>query len=92
MAHLKTFATWMHSLQPFPLGHPMAKIKLPAIGSSLHIERALTPAERRRLLMLPINCSSAGAVPRIVNGTERESGQCERLPALPQPGHHLYVD
>ena len=49
MAHLKTFATWMHSLQPFPLGHPMAKIKLPAIGSSLHIERALTPAERRRL-------------------------------------------
>jgi hypothetical protein len=25
MAHLKTFATWMHSLQPFPLGHPMAK-------------------------------------------------------------------
>ncbi|HEY5868265.1 MAG TPA: site-specific integrase [Candidatus Tectomicrobia bacterium] len=50
MAHLKTFATWMHSLQPFPLGHPMAKIKLPAIGSSLHIERALTPAERRRLL------------------------------------------
>ncbi len=50
MAHLKTFATWIHSLQPFPLGHPMAKIKLPAIGSSLHIERALTPAERRRLL------------------------------------------
>jgi hypothetical protein len=28
----------------------MAKIKLPAIGSSLQIERALTPAERRRLL------------------------------------------
>lgn len=50
MAHLKTFATWIHSLQPFPLGHPMAKIKLPAIGSSLQIERALTPAERRRLL------------------------------------------
>lgn len=50
MAHLKTFATWIHSLQPFPLGHPMAKIKLPAIGSSLQIERALTLAERRRLL------------------------------------------
>jgi integrase len=50
MAHLKTFATWLHALQPFPLGHPMAKITLPAIGSSLHIERALTPAERRRLL------------------------------------------
>jgi integrase len=50
MAHLKTFATWIHSLQPFPLGHPMANIKLPAIGSSLQIERALTLAERRRLL------------------------------------------
>src|SRR5687768_9942032 len=50
MAHLKTLATWMHSLQPFPLGHPMAKIKLPAVGSSLQIERALTPSERRRLL------------------------------------------
>jgi len=50
MAHLKTLATWIHSLQPFPLGHPMAKIKLPAVGSSLQIERALTPAERRRLL------------------------------------------
>lgn len=50
MAHLKTWATWIHSLQPFPLGHPMARIKLPAVGSSLQIERALTPAERRRLL------------------------------------------
>ncbi len=50
LAHLKTFATWLHSLQPFPLGHPMAKIKLPAVGSSLQIARALTPAERRRLL------------------------------------------
>ena len=50
MAHLKAFATWIHSLQPFPLGHPMAKIKLPAIGSSLQSERALTPPERWRLL------------------------------------------
>jgi hypothetical protein len=37
-------------LQPFPLGHPMAKIKLPAIGSSLHIERALTHVAAQRLL------------------------------------------
>ena len=37
LAHLKTFATWVHTHQPFPLGHPMAAIKLPA-------------AERRRLL------------------------------------------
>jgi integrase len=50
LAHLKTFATWIHTLQPFPLGHPMARIKLPAVGSRLQVERALTPAERRRLL------------------------------------------
>src|SRR5262252_823178 len=40
LAHLKTFATWVHTHQPFPLGHPMAAIKL----------RALTAAERRRVL------------------------------------------
>jgi integrase len=50
MAHLKTFATWVHKLRPFPLGNPMAKVKLPAIGMGLEVDRALTPAERRRLL------------------------------------------
>ena len=50
LAHLKTFATWIHTLRPFPLGHPMARLKLPAVGSRLQVERALTPAERRRLL------------------------------------------
>ena len=41
LAHLKTFASWIHPLRPFPLGHPMAHIKLPALGSSLQVERAL---------------------------------------------------
>jgi integrase len=50
LAHLKTFATWTHTLKPFPLGHPMARIKLPIVGSGLQVERALTPTERRRLL------------------------------------------
>jgi integrase len=50
MAHLKTFATWVHTLRPFPLGHPMAKVKLPAVGMGLEVDRALTPAERRKLL------------------------------------------
>jgi integrase len=50
LAHLKTFATWIHTLHPFPLGHPMARIKLPAVGSGLQVERALTPMERRRVL------------------------------------------
>jgi hypothetical protein len=50
LAHLKTFATWVHTHQPFPLGHPMAAIKLPALGTGLERDRTLTAAERRRLL------------------------------------------
>ena len=50
LAHLKTFATWVHTHQPFPLGHPMAAIKLPTLGTGLEVDRALTGAERRRLL------------------------------------------
>ena len=50
MAHLKTFAQWVHKLRPFPLGNPMAKLKLPAIGMRLEVDRAITPAERRKLL------------------------------------------
>ena len=50
MAHLKTFAKWVHKLRPFPLGNPMGKLKLPTIGMGLEVERALTPAERRKLL------------------------------------------
>src|SRR5215510_13903548 len=42
LAHLKTFATWVHTYQPFPLGHPMAAIKLPALGIGLEVDRALT--------------------------------------------------
>lgn len=50
MAHLKTFAKWVHKLRPFPLGDPMEKIKLLSVGSSLEIERAITKGERRRIL------------------------------------------
>jgi len=50
MAHLKTFAKWVHKLRPFPLGNPMAKLKLPAVGMGLEVDRAITPAERRKLL------------------------------------------
>src|ERR1043166_778731 len=50
LAHCKTFATWVHTHQPFPLGHPMAAIKLPALGTGLEVDRALSTAERRRLL------------------------------------------
>ena len=50
MAHLKTFARWVHRLRPFPLGNPTEKISLPSVGTSLEIERALTPSERRKML------------------------------------------
>jgi len=50
MAHLKTFAKWIHKLKPFPLGNPMTKIKLLPVGTGLEVERAITPAERRRIL------------------------------------------
>jgi len=50
MAHLKTFARWVHKLRPFPLGNPMEKIRLLPMGSGLEVERAITPAERRKIL------------------------------------------
>lgn len=50
LAHLKTFAKWVHGLKPFPLGDPTRKIKSLSTGNRLEIERALTRAERHRLL------------------------------------------
>jgi len=50
MAHLKTFSKWIHKLKPFVLGDPMAKVSLLKVGNGLEIERACTPAERRKIL------------------------------------------
>ncbi len=50
IAHLKTFAKWVHKLAPFPLGEPTAKVKGLAVPCSLQVERAITAPERRRLL------------------------------------------
>jgi len=50
MAHLKTWAKWVHKLMPFPLGNPMHKMKQQPVGTGLEIERALTPDERRKML------------------------------------------
>lgn len=58
LAHLKTFAGWIHQHRPFPLGHPTDR--LPALPTTTLMidERALTPQERRRLLdaadLLPV--------------------------------------
>jgi integrase len=59
MAHLKTFAKWVHKLRPFPLGNPVEKIALVPVGTGLEIERALTPQERRKLL------DAADLLPRV---------------------------
>jgi integrase len=56
---------WIHKLKPFPLGNPMAKIKLMPIGNGLEIERAISPAERRRIL------DAAGTLP-IVGGRSKD--------------------
>jgi len=51
VAHLKTFAKWIHSRRPFKeREHPMEKLKTQAVGTGLETERAVTPAERRKLL------------------------------------------
>jgi len=50
IAHLKTWTKWIHKLRPFPLGNPMEKIHALPVTSTLEIERALTPSERRRML------------------------------------------
>ncbi len=50
IAHLKTFSKWIHTLAPFPLGNPMDKLKTASLGTGLEIERAITPAERRKIL------------------------------------------
>ncbi len=50
LAHVKTFAGWIHKMAPFPLGNSMDKIRGLPVGSRLDIERALTKSERRRLL------------------------------------------
>jgi len=50
LAHVKTFAKWIHKLAPLPLGNPMQNIRLMAVGESLDIERAFSNGERRRLL------------------------------------------
>jgi len=57
LAHLKTFGRWVHRLAPLPLGDPFAGVHLLPVGAGLEVERALTPAERRRLL------SAADALP-----------------------------
>lgn len=50
LAHLKTFATWIHKHRAFPFGNPTEKLKNLIVAVGLEIERALTEEECARLL------------------------------------------
>ena len=88
MAHLKTFAKWIHKLKPFPLDNPMAKLKLMPVGTGLEVERAITPAERRRILDAADNLPSVGGRSRDRHGEPgQESPRCadDERPARYRP-------
>lgn len=55
IAHLKTFAKWIHRIQPFSLFNPMLKIKLSDSGKFLDIDNAITTEERIKLLKVADN-------------------------------------
>lgn len=65
LAHVKTFAKFIHRMRPFPLGNPMLKIKLQIVGNGLEVERAVTPQERNRIL------DAADALP-VVTGRSKD--------------------
>ncbi|MCP4402591.1 MAG: hypothetical protein GY801_35450 [bacterium] len=50
LAHLKTFATWVHQQAPFPLGAPMDKLSALSVPTVLAIEKALNLSEQRQML------------------------------------------
>ena len=55
ISHLKTFAKWIHRIQPFTLFNPMLKIKLSDTGKFLDIDNAITSEEREKLLSVADN-------------------------------------
>jgi integrase len=87
MAHLKTFAKWIHKISPFPLGNPMAKLKLMPIGTGLEVERAITPAERRPnaggFWTRPTTCPRLVVDPATGTATAARSGRSEKGIARP---------
>jgi integrase len=72
VAHLKTFAKWIHKLRPFPLGNPTEKLKSFALNGVLELERALTEDERRRLL------DAADHLP-VIGGRSRDRRRCKDI-------------
>lgn len=60
VAHVKTFAKWIHKHNPFPLGDPTEKIRAIPTASTLEIERAVTKTERARILDAADNLVETG--------------------------------
>ena len=83
IAHLKTFAKWIHKLAPFPLGNPMEKLKTASLGTGLEVERAITPAERRKIL------DAADYLP-IIGGRSRNRRTQTEMPADERPRRKGY--
>jgi integrase len=79
LAHLRTLAKWIHKLKPFPLGNPMAKIKLMPIGNGLEIERAILPAERRRILDAADTLPIVGGRSNTVTDFGTKNGPCAKV-------------
>ncbi len=93
LAHLKTFAKWVHRLRPFPLGDPLAKIRLQPVGTGLEIERALTPSERRKLLdAADLLLTDRRSLERPQPLPECGTTSAQKLSPFSQPGDHLHPD
>ncbi len=78
LAHIKTFARWIHQLAPFPLGSPMQEIRLMPMGSSLDVDRALSSSERRRIL------DAADLLPSI-NGRSKDRRRNKNIDPVDRP-------
>ena len=74
MAHLKTFAKWIHKLYLFPWATPWPNLKLMPVGTGLEVERAISPAERRRILDAADSLPWSGVDPVIGTATAAKSG------------------
>ena len=67
MAHLKTFAKWIHKLQPFTLFNPMLKIKISDSVSLLDVDNALSSGERIKMLEMADRLILEGAISKDKN-------------------------
>jgi integrase len=83
LAHLKTFANWVHKHQSFPLGNPMEKITATKISTGLEIERALTKSERRRIL------DAADQLP-VIGGRSRDQKRFRKKERPQRKGYRSY--